>query len=162
MTGDEHMASDRKVPEWVDRLGLARHPEGGWFAETWRSEIVLPRSVLPKAYSGERAAGTAIHFVLMPGEESAWHTVVGAELWFHHRGSPVVLDIAGDGDEPGVVETTILGSDIIAGQAPQALVAPGHWQRARPRDDEPALVSCVVVPGFDFADFRLERDPDTP
>jgi predicted cupin superfamily sugar epimerase len=24
-----------------------------------------------------------------------------------------------------------------------------------PRDPEPTLVSCVVVPGFDFADFAL-------
>ena len=44
-------------------------------------------------------------------------------------------------------------SDIAAGQQPQFVVPPGHWQRARPVADEPCLVSCVVVPGFDFADF---------
>ncbi|MCB0945033.1 MAG: cupin domain-containing protein, partial [Mycobacterium sp.] len=37
---------------------------------------------------------------------------------------------------------------------------PGYWQRARPRDAEPALVSCVVVPGFDFADFTLGASGD--
>jgi predicted cupin superfamily sugar epimerase len=49
----------------------------------------------------------------------------------------------------------LLGADIAAGEEPQLIVPPGHWQRARPRGDEPTLVSCVVVPGFDFADFAL-------
>ena len=39
-------------------------------------------------------------------------------------------------------------------------VVTGHWQRAVPRDDEPCLVSCVVVPGFDFADFVLGASTD--
>ena len=51
--------------------------------------------------------------------------------------------------------TWVLGSDIDAGHHPQVLVPPGHWQRARPRGTEASLVSCVVVPGFDFADFVL-------
>ncbi len=56
--------------------------------------------------------------------------------------------------------TVLLGPDIVAGEQPQVLVPPGHWQRARPpRDDEPTLVSCVVVPGFDFADFALAPPP---
>jgi predicted cupin superfamily sugar epimerase len=29
------------------------------------------------------------------------------------------------------------------------------WQSARPTADEYVLVSCVVSPGFDFADFEL-------
>ena len=38
---------------------------------------------------------------------------------------------------------------------PQALVPAGVWQAAEPLGDEPVLVSCIVSPGFDFADFRL-------
>jgi uncharacterized protein len=49
----------------------------------------------------------------------------------------------------------VLGSDVLAGEAPQLLVPARHWQRARPRDDEPSLVSCVVVPGFNYADLGL-------
>lgn len=56
--------------------------------------------------------------------------------------------------------THVLGSDVSAGEEPQFVVPPGHWQRATPRDDEPALVSCVVVPGFDFADFVLGASTD--
>jgi predicted cupin superfamily sugar epimerase len=64
------------------------------------------------------------------------------------------------GREQDGATTLLLGGDIDAGEQPQLLVPPGHWQRARPRDDEPTLVSCVVVPGFDFADFALAAVTD--
>lgn len=142
-----------ELPDWASRLDLQPHPEGGWFRETWRSELTLPQAVLPPGFTGARSAGTAILFLLMPGQQSAWHTVRGAELWMHHRGSPVVLEVGSDRDD---ATTQLLGPDLSAGQHPQLIVPPGHWQRARPSAPEPALVSCVVVPGFDFADFVLE------
>jgi predicted cupin superfamily sugar epimerase len=141
-----------ELPDWVRRLNMAPHPEGGWFRETWRSELTIGQSVLPPDYTGPRSAGTAILFVLMPDQQSAWHTVRSAELWLHHRGSPLLLEF---GHERDHATTYLLGSDVMAGEQPQLLVPPGYWQRARPRDNEPALVSCVVVPGFDFADFAL-------
>jgi len=144
-----------ELPDWARELNLAPHPEGGWYRETWRSGITVPATSLPGDYPGARAAGTAILFLLMPGQQSAWHTVRSEEIWLHHRGGPLLLDVGGDGDRPGRVTEHLLGPDIVAGQAPQLLVPARHWQRARPAGDEPILVSCVVVPGFDFADFRL-------
>ena len=139
-------------PDWVRQLELAPHPEGGWFRETWRSDLTLDESTLPPGYSGPRSAGTAILFVLGAGQQSEWHTVRGAEIWLHHRGSPIVLEVGPDIDG---ATTYFLGPDVEDGQRPQVVVPPGHWQRARPRDPEPALVSCIVVPGFDFDDFAL-------
>jgi predicted cupin superfamily sugar epimerase len=49
----------------------------------------------------------------------------------------------------------VLGVDLAAGQRPQALVPGGVWQSAEPVGDRPVLVTCVVAPGFDFADFRM-------
>lgn len=126
------------LPGWAEKLDLAPHPEGGFYRETWRSDVHI----------GDRCAGTAILFLLLPGQESAWHTVASAELWFHHRGT-IALTLGGDADLPGEEIVHLVGPD------PQVLVPPGHWQKARPIGDEPALVSCVVVPGFDFRDFRL-------
>lgn len=144
-------------PEWVRLLDLAPHPEGGWFRETWRSDLTLDASVLPTHYPDPRSAGTAILFVLMPDQQSAWHTVRSAELWLHHRGSPLLLEF---GPDPEGATTHVLGPDIGSGEHPQLVVPPGHWQRARPRDPEPTLVSCIVVPGFDFADFSLGAAPE--
>lgn len=148
------------LPEWAQSLDLTPHPEGGWYRETWRSDITVPRECLPDDFPGARAAGTAILFLLLPGQQSAWHTVRGTEIWLYHRGSPVQLDLGGDGSEPAAVSAHHLGPDIAAGQVPQLLVPPRHWQRARPIGTEPSLVSCVVAPGFDFADFRLAPDSD--
>jgi predicted cupin superfamily sugar epimerase len=146
------------LPDWARKLDLAPHPEGGWYRETWRSELTLGQPALPPEYTGPRSAGTAILFLLMPGQQSAWHTVRSAELWLHHRGSPLLLEVGRDGG--GGRETRLLGSDVSAGEEPQFVVPPGCWQRATPRDAEPTLVSCVVVPGFDFADFALGAPTD--
>ena len=140
------------LPDWAQNLNLAPHPEGGWFRETWRSELQIAQSGLPRDYTGPRNAGTAILFLLMGGQQSAWHTVRSAELWFYHRGGPLVLEI---GAQRETAAAHLLGSDLAGGQHPQLVVPPGHWQRARPLTDQPCLVSCVVVPGFDFADFTM-------
>jgi uncharacterized protein len=145
------------LPEWARRLDLSPHPEGGWFRETWRSDLTIPQSALPPSYTGVRSAGTAILFLLMPDQESAWHTVRSAELWLYHRGGPLELHVGRDQD---TATATVLGADVAAGQSPQFVVPGGHWQRARPRGSEPTLVSCVVVPGFDFADFELGAPTD--
>lgn len=144
------------LPDWAAGLDLAPHPEGGWYIETWRSDIELPGVALPNMFGGARSAGTAILFLLEPGRQSAWHTVRGTEIWLYHRGSPLLLELGEDGDAPGPVTSHVLGPDISSGESPQVVIPPRTWQRARPVGDEPGLVSCIVVPGFDFADFRVE------
>lgn len=134
------------LPSWATDLGLQPHPEGGWYAETYRHATSVAIDGL-----GDRSLGTAIYFLLLPGESSAWHRVRSDELWFHHRGGPLRLWI---GEDPGAATEHLLGPDIQAGQRPQLLVPGDQWQAARPVD-EAVLVSCVVVPGFDFADFTL-------
>lgn len=144
-----------ELPDWASGLGLQPHPEGGWFAETYRSTTTFT----PQGYPGERASATGILFLLMPGEESAWHRVRSDELWIHQRGGALDLDLGGDGDRPGAKTTTRLGPDYLGGDQPQSLVPAGVWQAARPVGGEPVLVACVVAPGFDFTDFELlDRD----
>jgi predicted cupin superfamily sugar epimerase len=142
------------LPGWAAGLGLQAHPEGGWYAETWRSAVSVPATALPPEYGGPRAAATAILFLLLPGERSAWHLVRSDELWFHHRGGPLTLRLGGRGEAPEAATEHRLGPRIEAGERPQLLVPGGVWQSAEPAG-EPVLVSCVVAPGFDFADFRL-------
>ena len=36
-----------ELPDWARRLDLSPHPEGGWFRETWRSDLTVPQSALP-------------------------------------------------------------------------------------------------------------------
>lgn len=139
-------------PELAAALDLAAHPEGGWYRETWRS----PVSFQPGGYDGERASATAIYFLLAPGEESRWHRVRSTEIWLWHSGGPLTLTLGGTGDDPADVPAQVtLGPAVEAGQHPQVVVPAGAWQAARPAGDQPVLVSCIVSPGFDFADFDL-------
>jgi hypothetical protein len=137
---------DDSAADLIGQLRLARHPEGGWFRETWRA---------PAGPDG-RAAATAILFLLRQSEASHWHRVDAAELWLWQAGDPIELRLAAS--DAGPVRSLILGSDAAAGQRFQGLVAPGEWQAARGWGGARAgysLVSCVVVPGFDFAGFTL-------
>ena len=125
----------------IARLGLAPHPEGGHYRETWRAE----------AGSGERAAGTAIYYLLRAGEVSRWHRIDSAEIWHWYAGDPLELAISTDGKGS---ETHVLGSDLAAGQSPQVIVPPHAWQSAKSRGAW-SLVGCTVSPGFDFEHFEM-------
>lgn len=128
------------VDDLIVRLGLARHPEGGWYRETWRA---------PSAGS-LRSAGTSILFLLEAGECSHWHRIDATELWLFQAGAPLTLSTAGtDG-----VNSVRLGPNVLAGDQPQQVVDPGQWQSARAGDGW-CLVACVVVPGFRFEGFEL-------
>jgi predicted cupin superfamily sugar epimerase len=126
--------------EVIRRLELAPHPEGGWYRETWRSEAVLPDG---------RPAGTAILFLLEPGQRSHWHRVDAEEVWIFQGGAALMLKTAMPGE---AVAETRLGA--APGQAPQHVVRAGEWQAAH-ADRSWTLVACVVVPGFRFEGFEL-------
>lgn len=127
--------------EIVALLGLERHPEGGWFRETWRAE----------AAEGERAAGTAIYFLLEEGQNSHWHRVDADEIWHWHAGAPLALSLSEDGS--GVSERR-LGPSLFEGERPQVVIPKGWWQSARPLGGW-TLVGCTVSPGFEFSGFEL-------
>lgn len=141
----------------IDDLQLQPHPEGGWFRETWRADAG------PGVKEPRRAGGTAIHFLLEAGQRSHWHKVDAAEIWLFHSGDPLRLSLSAS--EAGPVRSVVLGSDVLAGHAVQHVVQPGEWQAAEPAPVGPAgysLVSCVVVPGFDFAGFTLAPEGWAP
>lgn len=136
------------VPPLAVSLGLEPHPEGGWYRQTWASPVAV---TLPDGRS--RPTATLIHFLLPAGASSAWHRVASAEVWLAHTGT-VTLELGGDGAAPEDPAPVLLGVDLGRGEVAQVLVPAGVWQRTVPADDD-ALVSCLVSPGFDFADFEL-------
>ena len=139
------------VTQLIETLKLQPHPEGGFYRETWRSNLTFPQSALPAGYPGDRSAGTAILFLLPTGHFSRWHRVRSAELWFYQAGDPLELVLAET--LKGASQLIHLGSN----NCFQAVVPPNYWQKARPVTSQAgyALVACVVVPGFDFADFEM-------
>lgn len=126
----------------VERFGMAAHPEGGWYVETWRAA----------APDGVRSMASAILFLLPAGEESRWHRVDADELWQYSAGDPLELRIVpADG---GPEARHRLGPDVTAGDTVQVVVPAGAWQAARPLGAW-SLVGCVVAPAFTFDGFEL-------
>ncbi|MDP1908033.1 MAG: cupin domain-containing protein [Hyphomicrobium sp.] len=125
-------------------LGLKPHPEGGHYLETFRDD----------RGDGMRAASTAIYFLLAAGEVSRWHRVDAAEVWHWHGGAPLALSVA---PPDGHATDIRLGADLAAGERPQGVVPPGHWQSAISLGAW-TLVGCTVAPGFEFAQFELAEE----
>lgn len=163
---------------WIGKLRLEPHPEGGYFRQTYRSDLMIAGEALP-GFGGARAASTAIYFLLEGETFSAFHRLQSDEMWHFYAGSPLEVHVI---DPAGSYSTLLMGSDPDAGQVFQAVVPAGCWfgaevgenphfcQRRAEMGHPPyptplphlpyALVGCTVAPGFDFADFELARAKD--
>lgn len=141
------------LEQLIESLGMSPHPEGGFFIETYRSALDLPAHALPDSFKGDRAASTAILFLLPNGSRSHLHRIKSDEIWHFHLGGPMLLvELHPDGTK----NETVLGPDILAGQKLQHVVPAGCWFGGYPLEDsEFTLVGCTVSPGFDFADFEM-------
>jgi predicted cupin superfamily sugar epimerase len=125
----------------IESLRLERHPEGGWFRETWRAE----------AAPGVRSAGTAIHHLLEAGDVSHGRPVDAAGIWRFYAGAPLSLTVSPNGHD---AEAGLLGPEVAAGQRPQRLAPAGRWRCAASMGAW-TLAGRTVSPGFDFAGFEL-------
>jgi len=151
----------KEARAWIEHLRLEPHPEGGYFRETYRSNLT---------FDGDRSASTAIYFLLTGTDVSRFHRIRSDELWHHHDGAPVTLWLLDPARAPGPTEPIqqigLASAPPVPGEPaptghPQAVVPAGVWFGATVDDaDGYALVSCTVAPGFDFRDFELARRED--
>ena len=135
------MGTRLSAAELIARLELRPHPEGGHYRETFRDSNLDANG---------RSRSTAICFLLARGERSHWHRIDAVEVWHYYAGDALILQIA---DDDGA-RNLRLGSDLAAGEAPQATVPAHAWQAAESTGDW-TLVGCTVAPGFEFAGFEL-------
>lgn len=135
---------DLTAKQIIDLLDLKPHPEGGYFAETFRDES---------------DASTAIYYLLEAGDCSKWHRVHGsAEVWHHYAGGPLALTLSPNGHD---AEAHRLGKALLAGEKPQVVVPSGWWQTAESLGHW-TLVGCTVAPGFSFENFETADDDWRP
>jgi predicted cupin superfamily sugar epimerase len=126
--------------------------EGGYFAETYRSPLTLPRQALPSGYPADRAMATAIYYLLTPDTFSAVHKLRGDETYHFYLGDPVeMLQLNPDGTGGAI----LLGQDIAAGMRLQHTVPGGAWQGSRlAPGGKFALLGTTMAPGFDPQDYE--------
>lgn len=127
--------------EIVSALSMQRHPEGGWYVETFRD-----------TEGGARGNSTAIYYLLEQGERSHWHRVHdAAEIWHYYAGAPLALHRSADGQTQ---ETLMLGKELAQGQHPQVVI-PANWWQSAESTGAYTLVGCTVSPGFVFSSFEM-------
>lgn len=136
------LSSDLTAEQVVSLLDMQPHPEGGFYAETFRDTVTDANG---------RAASTLIYFLLPDGVLSRWHKVDAVETWHWYAGAPLELSISADG---GSKDILTLGNDLAAGQRPQGIVPRDGWQQARSLGAW-TLVGCTVAPGFQFEGFVM-------
>lgn len=136
-----------RAAELIRTLGLAPHPEGGYFRELFRSR----RMVRTDDGRSERWAATTIYYLLGRGDVSRLHRVASDEIWHFYEGAPLELHML---DHAVNAHATMMLGPVGPNTAPVRVVPAGAWQAARATGDY-TLVGCSVAPGFEFSDFRL-------
>ncbi len=134
------------------QLGLIAHPEGGFYIQTYKSSDMVAKPCLDARYSGARATGTCIYYLLEPGDFSEMHRLQSDEIFHFYLGDPVEqLQLWPDGSS----RVVILGTDLGRGQVPQHVVPKNVWQGSRlVAGGNYSLLGCTVAPGFEFEDYE--------
>ena len=138
----------------IEKLGLKPHPEGGFFAETYRSEETIPKNALPTRYFSDRSFSTSIYYLILPQSFSSMHRIDSDEIFHFYLGSPVkMVQLSG-----GKGKIVTIGNRLDLDQYPQVLVPKGTWQGLCLEKEEGfALLGCTVAPGFNFSGFELGK-----
>ncbi|ATE82475.1 Cupin [Pandoravirus dulcis] len=144
-------AEQREAEAVIARLGMCRHVEGGYYAQT--------ANKIAAEADADRAPCSVIYFLLTRGQKSHWHRLDAAEVWFWHLGFPLELTISNTGER--VDDVHVLGPDLAADQKLQVVVPKNTWQTARPLGGW-ALVSCMMAPQFAWSGFALAPPDWTP
>jgi predicted cupin superfamily sugar epimerase len=149
------MNEPARARELIERLGLAPHPERGYFVETYRSPLSLGN--IP--HGAPRAASTAIYFLVTSAQPTTYlHRLKSDELFHLYEGGPMDVLLLRDGDAGRVAR---LGLDVAAGERPQLVIPAGTWFAVELAPEAThCLFGCTVAPGFDFADFELSEGPE--
>jgi uncharacterized protein len=143
---------------YIKKLDLATHVEGGAFKEIYRSEMMLAKNVLSDNHKADRNVSTAIYFLLIEGQFSAFHKIASDEMWHFYDGDPLcIYEIT----TSGVLIKHVLGRNMEMGESFTCVIKAGSWFGSRCEvKDGFSLVGCTVAPGFDFEDFELAKQQE--
>jgi uncharacterized protein len=134
---------------WIKKLNLEKHPEGGYFVNTYRSD----KTIDLRDYNGVRYACTAIYYLLTGNQFSSFHIMKSDEIWHFYLGSSITLHIL---DSKGRLNEKILGPSFNDGERLQVVVKSGCWFAASVNEKKSySLVGCTVSPGFDYRDWKM-------
>ena len=140
---------------YIQKLGLIKHPEGGYFKEIYRSDEILKNECLPQQYTGDRNISTSIYYLLEGDDFSAFHKLKSDEIWHFYKGAPATVYCI---DAKGVLSEILLGDNLENNESFQVVIKKGTWFAARINQSNSfILIGCTVAPGFNFEDFEIGK-----
>ena len=136
---------------WINKLGLIKHPEGGYYKENYRSDIYFKNSQNKK-----RSLATSIYYLLEGNDFSSFHKIKSDEIWHFYYGSNIIVHVIGKNSN---LSSNIIGNNIQNGNEKiQMLIEKDSWFAAEVENKSMySLVGCTVIPGFEFDDFELAK-----
>jgi len=138
--------------DYINRLKLIPHPEGGFYAETIRSRLELDADMLAMSHGGKRNLFTSIYFLLKHEQKSKFHRLKSDEIWYYHDGGSLIIHLL---KPDGSYESIPFGRELEAGEQLQVLIPAGTWFGAEVTQGDYVLMGCLVAPGFEFTDFEI-------
>jgi len=78
---------------WIKKLDLKKHPEGGYFKQTYISKEIIQGNALPNRFIVGHPISTAIYYLLNGNEFSAFHRLKSDELWHFYSGISLTLHV---------------------------------------------------------------------
>lgn len=138
---------DKNGLNLLRKLSLQKHPEGGYFKESYRSGT----EINVKGRKGTWRAATAIYYMLVGNQFSAFHRVKSDEIWHHYTGSSLTLHIIKDNSELNKIK---LGKG--KGERFQVVIKANTWFAASLNNKKSyCLVGCTLSPGFEYDDWEI-------
>ena len=140
----------------IHHLGLIPHPEGGYFAETYRSGATPMASKGATDATGalmatdrsppERNVQTSIYYMLDSASPQQWLACNHSpHVHYWHAGGPITYHLI---HPDGWHETQVLGPDVTEGQVMQLAVAGGVYKAAQLQSGaDYGLLGEAVAPG---------------
>jgi uncharacterized protein len=136
----------------IKKLKLKKHPEGGYFSETYRTPISIGKNQLPEKFSGKRSLSTTIYFLLTGKNLSSFHKLKADEVWHFYSGVPLNIYTI---QKNGRLKKITLGKNHLY----QTVIEAEQWFAAEVTETRfYSLVGCTVSPGFDYRDFELGEE----
>ena len=141
-----------KAQYYIEQLQMLKHPEGGWYKETYRSTGAIPASVL-EGIETDRSYSTGIYFLLTKDNFSAFHRIKFDEMWHFYDGDGLTVH---ELQTNGAYIKHELGLDLDGVEEPQLVVQGKSWFASEVKASGAwCLVGCTVAPGFEFEDFEM-------
>lgn len=163
------------LQNFINHFKLEKHAENGYFKETDRSPFILelsnqetdetnetmnncnvmPTATQKPAYKGSRNFSTLIYYMLTP-DAPVSKLIMNSSRNIHilQRGKGQFVLIYPDGS----IKSFKVGFDYSKGEVSQWVVPGGVWKASfmipNEEFDNGFLISEVVVPGFEYSDYK--------